>query len=154
MKFALYARVSRTDLNLDNQLIKLEEYAKRMGWQYELFTEKESTRNTRPVKEDLKARLFRKEFDGVVVAALDRWARSVSEFALELHDFQDRNIAFISLREGFDITTSMGRAMAQLTAVFAELDRELIRERTLAGLARAKAQGKKLGRPFKNKPPP
>jgi DNA invertase Pin-like site-specific DNA recombinase len=149
VKIALYARVSRTDLKLENQTIKLEEYAKRMGWKTELFLEQESTRNTRPVKEGLKKKVFAKEFDGIAVSALDRWARSVSEFALELNDFSERGITFVSLREGFDISTSIGRAMAQLCCVFAELDRELIRERTIAGLDRARASGKKLGRPRK-----
>lgn len=149
MKIALYCRVSRSDLNLENQLIPLERRAKSEGWEYTLFTEKESTRNTRPIKEDLIRQLRNREFEGVAVYSLDRWCRSVSEFAQELEEFRNRKIGFYSIREGFAFDTAMGQAMAQMAMVFAQLERELIRERTLLGLDRARAQGKKLGRPRK-----
>jgi len=147
VRVILYARVSRNDLNLDNQLIPLKRRADNEQWEYVIFTEKESTRNTRPVKEEVLKLLRNKEFDGVCVYALDRWCRSVSEFALELEEFERRKIGFYSLRESFVFDSAMGRAMAQLVMVFAQLERDLIRERTMAGLDRARAWGKKLGRP-------
>ena len=152
MKVALYARVSRADLNLENQLGPLRKRAIAEGWEAEEITEKESTRNTRPIKEDLIKRLRSKELQGVAVYSLDRWCRSVPEFAQELEEFEKRGIAFYSLREGFNFDTAMGKAMAYLAMVFAQLERDLIRERTMAGLARARAQGKVLGRPRKSPP--
>ncbi len=151
MNIALYCRVSRADLNLENQLLPLKRRAESERWTYEVFTEKESSRNTRPVKEDLKRRLRNREFEGVCVYALDRWCRSVSEFAQELEEFNKRKIGFYTVREGFSFDSAIGTAMAQLVMVFAQLERDLIRERTMAGLDRARAQGKKLGRPRKQK---
>jgi len=78
-KFAIYVRVSTQDQNLENQINPLLEYAKRMGWDFELFKEKESTRKTRPVQYDLYNRLLKKEFEGVLIYKFDRWARSTSE---------------------------------------------------------------------------
>ena len=151
MRVALYARVSRDDLNLENQVMPLRKWAENQPGveAIELFTEKESSRNTRPVKEELLKKLRLHEFDGVAVYALDRWCRSVSEFAFELEEFEKRGLKFYSLREGFAFDTAMGKAMAQMAMVFAQLERDLIRERTLAGLKRARAQGKVLGRPRK-----
>lgn len=148
MKIALYCRVSRADLNLENQLLPLKKRAESEGWEYQIFTEKESSRNTRPVKEELKRLLRNREFDGVCVYALDRWCRSVSEFASELEEFNKRKIGFYSIREGFSFDSAIGTAMAQFMMVFAQLERDLIRERTLAGLDRARAKGIKLGRPW------
>lgn len=151
MKIILYARVSRRDLNLENQLIPLRKRAQRDGWETQEFVEKESTRNTRPVKEEVLRKLRNKEFDGVCVSSFDRWCRSVSEFALEIEEFKNRGIAFYSLREGFAFDTAMGHAMATVVMAFAQLERDLIRERTLAGLDRARAEGKTLGRPRKKR---
>lgn len=151
MKVALYARVSRSDLNLENQIGPLQRRAEAEGWDTILYTETESTRNTRPVKEQVMKALRNRELDGVCVYALDRWCRSVSEFALELDEFGKRNIAFYSIREGFAFDTAIGKAMAYMAMTFAQLERDLIRERTMAGLARARAWGKKLGRPRKVK---
>jgi len=146
IKIAIYARVSRWDSNIDNQLGPLKKRAIAEDWETTIFTEQESTRKTRPVKEELLKKLRNKEFDGVIVYSLDRWCRSVSEFAMELEEFKNRKIAFYSLREGFSFDTAIGQAMATMAMVFAQLERDLIRERTLAGLERAKAWGKIGGR--------
>jgi len=146
LRIAIYARVSRADLNLENQLEPLRRRALAENWQYEIFTEQESTRHTRPIKEVILKKLRNKELDGVCVYALDRWCRSVSEFAGELEEFNRRNIKFYSLREGFAFDTAMGMAMAQMAMVFAQLERDLIRERTHQGLKSANAKGKILGR--------
>lgn len=149
MKIIIYARVSRSDLDLENQLRPLKKRAEAEGWDYTIFSEKESTRKSRPIKEEVLKLLRNKEYNGVCVYSLDRWCRSVSEFALELDEFNTRNILFYSIREGFSFDTAIGRAMATMAMTFAQLERDLIRERTLAGLDRARAWGKKLGRPFK-----
>lgn len=148
MKYAIYCRVSGRDQHPENQRIELEEYAKRMGYEYEVFEEKESTRNTRPIKEALLRRLRQKEFAGVIVVKLDRWARSISELILEAKDlFIAKDISFLSLRDNIDLSTSSGRLMFHIFSAFAEFERDLIRERTMAGLERAKKEGKRLGRP-------
>lgn len=75
----------------------------------------------------------------------------MSELVLELEEFSKSGKALISLKEGFDLSSAAGRLMANLLASMANFERDMIRERTMLGLARARAQGKKLGRPFKNK---
>lgn len=151
MKFAIYLRVSTQDQNLENQKLPLEAYAKRMGWDYELFEEKESTRKTRPVQWELYNRLLKKEFDGLLIFKFDRWARSLKELVEHIERLVERDVKVVSYSENIELSSSMGRAMLGIIAVFAQLERDLIRERTLAGLARARAQGKKLGRPTKGK---
>lgn len=150
MKAAIYCRVSRDDLNLENQLLPLEKYANMQGWDYEIFKEKESTRKTRPIQDEIYRRALRGEFDCILVFKFDRWARSASELITHLNDFRNKGVKFISYSESIDPETSYGRAFFGFIAVMAEFERDLIRERTMAGLARAKAWGKKLGRPRKN----
>lgn len=154
MKVAIYVRVSTQEQNLDNQKIPLIEYCKRMNWDYEVFEEKESTRKTRPVQWDLYNRLLRKEFDGLIIYKFDRWARSSKELIEHTEKFIEKNIKVFSYSENIDLSSAMGRAMLTIISAFAQLERDIIRERTLLGLARAKAQGKKLGRPFKKKQTP
>ncbi len=147
MKVAIYCRVSRTDQNLENQTMILEKYCKRMEYDYELFVEKISTRKTRPVQWDLYNRLLRKEFDGLIIYKFDRWARSTKELIEHMEALIEKGVLVYSYSENIDLNSSMGRAMLTIISAFAQLERDIIRERTLAGLARAKAQGKKLGRP-------
>lgn len=147
MKIALYVRVSRSDLNNDNQRIQLEEHAKHKGWTYEVFQETESTRKTRPIKEELLNKLRKREFEGVLIYKLDRWARSLQELIMNITELRERNIHFMVLTQPIDTSSSSGMFMFQILGAFAEFEREMIRERTIAGLDRARAQGKKLGRP-------
>jgi len=147
--WAIYVRVSKRDMNPENQLNQLEEYARRNGWRYCIFSESESTRKTRPVKAAILARLRKREFEGVLVWKLDRWARSLAELILELDEFQAKGIQFVSMTQNIDTTTASGRLMVQILGAFAEFERELIRERTMAGLDRARARGKHIGRPKK-----
>lgn len=146
MNVAVYLRVSTIDQHPENQRLQLEERVKREGWTATYFEEKESTRNTRPVKEELKRRLLQKEFDGLLVWKLDRWGRSMSELALELEAFKEAGVRFISHQEAFDYGTTTGAFMANILACFAQMERDIIRERTLAGLARARAAGRIGGR--------
>jgi DNA invertase Pin-like site-specific DNA recombinase len=147
MKVAIYVRVSTQDQELDNQIIPLRGYAERMGWEYEIFQEKESTRKSRPVQYALYTSLMRKEYDGLLIYKFDRWARSTQELVSHIEGLVNRGINIYSYSENIDLSSSMGRAMLTILSAFAQLERDLIRERTLAGLDRAKAWGKKLGRP-------
>ncbi len=146
MRVAIYVRVSKTDQILENQLIPLKKYCERMNYEFEVFEEKESTRKTRPVQWALYNRLLRKEFDGLIIYKFDRWARSTKELIDHMETLIEKKVMVYSLTENIDLSSSMGRAMLTIISAFAQLERDIIRERTLAGLARAKAQGKKLGR--------
>jgi DNA invertase Pin-like site-specific DNA recombinase len=149
MRVIIYCRVSRMDLNTDNQRLRLEEYAKLKGWEYEVFEETESTRKTRPVKEKVLSLLREGKFDGVLIYKLDRWARSLQELIMNVTEITNRGKSFTVLTQPFDTTSASGMLMMQILGAFAEFEREMIRERTMAGLDRARAQGKTLGRPRK-----
>lgn len=157
MKVAIYVRVSRIDLNPENQLLELEQFAKSMNWDYEIFEEKESTRKTRPVKQQVFQEALQKKWDLIFVYKLDRWARSLQELINDFNQLQVNKAAFRSLKDNIILDDDpRNMLMIQILGAFAEFERAMIRERTLAGLARAKAEGKKLGRPKKytrRKPP-
>jgi len=150
MKVAIYVRVSTIDQNLENQILVLEQYAQRMGYAYEIFSEKESTRKTRPIQYELYNKLLRKEFDGLIIYKFDRWARSTKELVDHMERLHEKGIMIYSYTENIDLSSSMGRAMLTIISAFAQLERDIIRERTIAGLNRARARGKKLGRPSKS----
>jgi DNA invertase Pin-like site-specific DNA recombinase len=147
MKVAVYVRVSTQDQTVENQKLPLIEYCKRMNWDYEIFEETESTRNSRPIQWKLYNQLLHKEFDGLVIYKFDRWARSTKELIEHIENLVERDVKVFSYAENIDLNSSMGRAMLTIISAFAQLERDLIRERTIAGLKRARAQGKKLGRP-------
>jgi putative DNA-invertase from lambdoid prophage Rac len=147
MNVALYARVSTLEQTNDNQTVRLIEYATRYQWQYTLYEEVMSSRKTRPIKAALLQKLRRKEYDAVVVWKLDRWARSSQELSLEIEELFDKGIPFISISDNIDLSTATGKLQFQILSAFAEFERNLIRDRTMEGLARAKLQGKILGRP-------
>jgi len=147
MKVALYLRTSTANQTVENQRIRLIEYAESNGYKYDVHQEVESTRKTRPVKQALLSKLRKKEYDAVIVYKLDRWARSSTELILDAKELIDRGIRFISVSDNLDFGTAAGKLHFQILSAFAEFERELIRERTIEGLNRAKSQGKKPGRP-------
>ncbi len=147
MKIAIYCRVSTEGQTTENQRIPLVDYADRQGWTYEIFEETETTRKTRPIKQALMKRLRRMEFDALLVLKLDRWARSLRELTLDIEELHNKNITFISLNDGIDLSTATGKLQFQILAAFAEFERNLISQRTLEGLDRARKQGIRLGRP-------
>lgn len=146
-KVALYCRVSTKKQTNENQKIKLIEYASERSLKFDLYEEVESSRKTRPVKQELLMKLRKGEYSSVIVYKLDRFARSSRELILEIQELIDKGIGFISLSDNLDFTNSVGRLHFQILAAFAEFERSLISERTKEGIERAKAQGKKLGRP-------
>jgi DNA invertase Pin-like site-specific DNA recombinase len=130
MKIALYARVSTLDQHPENQKHQLVHFAEKEGYQYEFFEEKETTRKTRPVKNELYHRLLKKEFDGVAVVALTRWARSLTELVREVTILWDKGVKFISLKENIDLSSATGRLQFHMFCAFAEFERGIISERT------------------------
>ena len=154
MKVALYARVSKAlEQNPENQLIELRRWA--AACQHEVegeYTDEISSKDTRPSKEQVLKKLRLGIVDGVAFYALDRWGRNMSELVLELEEFSKTGKIMMSMKEGLDLSTAAGRMFANILAAMANFERERIRERTLLGLARARAWGKKLGRPKKSPP--
>ena len=152
MRIALYARVSKAlEQNPENQLLELRRWA--AASQNEVvgeFVDEVSSKDTRPNKEAVLKMLRLGEIDGVAFWSLDRWGRTMSELVLELEEFSKSGKSMFSMKEGIDLSTAAGRLMANMLSAMANFERDRIRERTLLGLARARAQGKKLGRPTKD----
>src|SRR6202050_2728767 len=149
-RVGLYARVSTFDQHtIPLQLRALRECAARRGWTIAMqVKEVGSGAVQRQLREKLLAPGRRREIDVVLVWRLDRWGRSVADLLATLQELDHLGVGFVSLTEALDLTTPAGRAMAGLLAVFAEFEREILRERVRAGLAHARQSGKKLGRPI------
>jgi len=103
--------------------------------------------SVRELRTEIIAAARRPEIDVVLVWRLDRWGRSVTDLLATLQELEHLGVGFVSLTEALDLTTPTGRAMAGWLAVFAEFEREILRERVRAGLAHARQNGKRLGRP-------
>ena len=131
------------------QIRALREYSARRGWMIALqVKEVGSGASQRQQREKLLESARRREIDVVLVWRLDRWGRSVPDLLTTLQELNHLGVGFVSLTEALDLTTPAGRAMAGLLAVFAEFEREILRERVRAGVAHARQNGKKLGRPI------
>jgi DNA invertase Pin-like site-specific DNA recombinase len=150
LRAGLYARVSTNDqqtLAMQNRAMR--EYAARRGWTVALqVREVNSGAARREARERLLEAARRREIDVVLVWRLDRWGRSVTDLLATLQELEHLDVGFISLTEALDLTTPTGRAMAGMLAIFAEFEREILRERTRAGLVHAREHGKRLGRPM------
>ena len=145
----LYTRVSTDDQQtIPLQVRALRDYAVRRGWTIALqVKEVGSGASERQLREKLLEAGRRREIDVVLVWRLDRWGRSVADLLTTLQELEHLGVGFVSLTEALDLTTPAGRAMAGLLAVFAEFERDILRERVRAGLAHARQNGKRLGRP-------
>lgn len=147
-KIAIYCRVSTDEQSTENQRRQLVEYAEYKGWEYEVFEETQSTRSkSLPIKQDILSRIKANEFDGVLVKKLDRFGRTLSTMITEIKQIVDAGKSFYSHSENLDFSTATGQLQIHILSAFAEYEREVIRERTIAGLQRARAQGRKGGRP-------
>ncbi len=146
---AAYVRVSTRDQNKDTQLQVIRGYAKRRGLQLsEYIDEGESGASaSRPALDRLLADARLRLFDVVIVWKFDRAARSVGHLDQMLKEFQALGIEFASLTEALDTSTPAGRLMFHVLGSVAEFERDLIRERVIAGMERARREGKKFGRP-------
>jgi putative DNA-invertase from lambdoid prophage Rac len=149
LRVGLYARVSTHDQQtLPLQISAMREYAAKRGWIIVAqIKEVGSGAAQRELRATLIAAARRRQIDVVLVCRLDRWGRSVADLVSTLQELQHLEVGFVSLTEALDLTTPAGRAMAGLLAVFAEFEKEILRERVCAGLAHARQRGKRLGRP-------
>lgn len=141
--FIGYSRVSTNDQSLDSQIDKLKEY----GCE-KIFTDVVSgAKSERKGLSDMLE--YARSGDTVVVFRLDRLGRSLKDLIEIMNKFQDKGIHFKSLSENIDTSTPTGKLIFHITGAFAEFERNIIRERTKAGLESARARGKNGGRPSK-----
>ena len=152
LRVAIYLRVSTDGQTVENQRLELEAAAERHGWHMvATFTDQGISgakgREQRPGLDELLKGVARKEFDLIAAWSVDRLGRSLQDLIGFLGEVHAKGIDLYLHQQGIDTTTPTGKAMFQMMGVFAEFERAMIRERVNAGLARAKAQGKTLGRP-------
>jgi DNA invertase Pin-like site-specific DNA recombinase len=150
-RVAVYARVSTTNYGQDvsMQTRELHQFAEARGWtiagEY-IDASVSGAKDSRPELNRLMADAKRRTFDVVLVWKLDRFGRSLKHLVAALGEFEALGIAFVSLRDSFDLTTPAGRLMFNVVASFAEFERDLIRERVKAGIANRRAKGFRVGR--------
>jgi len=149
-KVVLYSRVSTHNQSIELQEREIREYLKTKP-DYVLvehFSDLgiSGSKSSRPELNRLMERAKNKDFDIIIVWKLDRLARSLSHLISLITTFKECNVELVSLRDGIDFTTAQGRLMFGIIGALAEFERELIRERVVAGLQNAKAKGVKLGR--------
>jgi DNA invertase Pin-like site-specific DNA recombinase len=145
---AIYARVSTTDQTCENQLLELRRYCEARGWQATEYVDSgiSGAKDRRPALDQLMTDAKRRKLDVVVCWKLDRFGRSLAHLITAIQTLTDAGVGFTSIGEGIDTRSATGRLMLGILGSFAEFERERIRERIHAGLARARRQGQRLGR--------
>lgn len=151
-RVAFYARVSTNGQTVENQLRDLRGVARRQGWNVvETFADEgisgSKGRDKRPGFDALLMAVTRRDVDMVAAWSVDRLGRSLQDLVAFLEELRAKDVDLFLHRQGLDTTTPSGRAMFGMLSVFGEFERAMIQERVRAGLARAKAKGKRLGRP-------
>src|SRR5436305_2748550 len=154
MKAAIYARVSTVDQEPENQLQELRRYVQARGWAATEYVDRgvSGAKDRRPALDDLVRDARRRRFDVLVCWRLDRLGRNLRHLITLLDELQALGIAFVSLAEGIAATTPAGKLQMHILGAIAEFERARIAERVRAGLQRARAQGKRLGRPRQSTP--
>ena len=146
---AIYARVSTFDQEPENQLQELRRYVQARGWRATEYIDKgvSGAKDSRPALDRLVIDARRRTFDTLIVWRLDRLGRNLKHLITLLEEVHAMGVAFVSLHEGIDATTPAGKLQMHILGAIAEFERARIAERVKAGLARAKANGRRLGRP-------
>ena len=130
------------------QLSAMRDYAKKRKWVVAVeVKDVGSGATTRPKREELIEAARRREIDAILVWRLDRWGRSLVDLVNTLQELTALEVGFVSLSEALDLTTPSGRALAGMLAVFAEFERDILRDRVKAGIAQARQEGRPHGRP-------
>lgn len=148
-KVFLYLRVSTIDQNVESQKFALLDYCARQGLtNYEMFIDHgiSGAKESRPALNEMMARVENKECSQVIVFSFSRFARSVSHLLKALQKFKEKNIRFVSTTEQLDTNSPMGLALFTILGALAQMEREIIRNRVIAGLQNAKSKGKRIGR--------
>jgi DNA invertase Pin-like site-specific DNA recombinase len=149
-RVAIYARVSTKDQTCENQLRDLREFSNTRRWTIVkefVDTGFSGAKHDRPALSDCMGFVRKRQADMLLVWRFDRFARSVSHLITTLENLRTLGVDFVSYQENVDTGTAQGRMVFSVMASLAEFERELIRERVLSGLRRAKADGVELGRP-------
>jgi DNA invertase Pin-like site-specific DNA recombinase len=151
LRVALYGRVSTVDKGQDVnlQIDELRSHAGQRDWDITgIYCDigVSGSKEIRPQFQRLMADAKQRRFDAVLVWKLDRFGRSLKHLVNALSDLDDFGVRFVSLHDGFDLTTAQGRLLFQIVGAMCEFERNLIRERVRAGMARAKAKGHTIGR--------
>src|SRR6201997_2547743 len=151
-RVAIYLRVSTLDQTTANQERELREVAARMGCEVvKVYRDHgvsgAKSRDERPQLDRLCRGATKRAFDAIMAWSVDRLGRSLQDLVKFLSEIHALKINLYLHQQGLDHTTPAGKAMFQMMGVFAEFERAIIQERVRAGLARAKAEGKQLGRP-------
>ena len=149
MTTVTYCRVSTADQTVDNQALELQGVADKAGWEIaKTYTDVISGAKSKRIGLDALMRgVRRKEVDRVLIWDISRLGRSLQHLIGLLEEFQANGVALYFHQQALDTSTPSGKAMFQMLGVFSEFERGMIQERVKAGLQRAKAQGKRLGRP-------
>lgn len=151
MRAALYARVSKADESQDpeNQLVRLRDYASSRGWAvYKEYVDRASGADAnRPQLRRMLRDADSRRFNMVITVKIDRIARSSFDLKRMIGDLEGRGVGFECTDQPFSTNTPTGKLLFGILGEIAEFERSLIVERTKAGLQRAKARGKRLGRP-------
>jgi site-specific DNA recombinase len=146
MKVAIYARVSTTPQDLDQQIAACKRFCEYRNFEIAIiYSEKISSTKQRPEYQKMLVELRACKYDGVVVFRLDRLGRKARELSLLVDELENKGIRVFSINENFDTSTAIGRAMRELIMIFAQLEREQIGEATKQRLSAVKAAGKRLG---------
>jgi DNA invertase Pin-like site-specific DNA recombinase len=152
MRAALYLRVSTKKQSVELQLSDLSSVASRLGWEVvnvyqDVGFSGALSKQERPALESLMQAAMRKEFELIALWSIDRLARSTVDLFHTMLDLRERGIELYVHKQAIDTSTPSGKLMWQILGVFAEFEREIIRDRVRAGIANARANGVKLGRP-------
>ena len=152
VQVAIYSRVSTDHQTTENQERELRAIADRMGWTIVKVYQDQGvsgakSRENRPAFDALCKDASRRQFDLIAAWSVDRLGRSLQDLVGFLTEVHALGINLFLHQQGVDTTTPAGKALFQMMGVFAEFERAMIQERVKAGLERAKAQGKVLGRP-------
>jgi DNA invertase Pin-like site-specific DNA recombinase len=149
MRIALYARVSTADQHPEAQLAPLRAWAATRGAEVAEFVDRgvSGRKDRRPALDRLLASLRHGEVDAIAVVKLDRLARSVRHLTMLAAEFEALEVDLIALDQGIDTSSAAGRLLFHILGSIGEFEADLISDRTRAGLAAARARGKRLGRP-------
>ncbi len=149
-RVAIYARVSNKEQSVDMQLTDLERYSQERNLNvFKVYKDNgvSGTKETRPALNALMDDAKKRKFDVVLVWRFDRFARSTKHLVTALYEFRNLGIDFISYQENIDTSSPLGEAIFTIISAMSKLERDIIAERVKGGLRKAKANGKRLGRP-------
>jgi DNA invertase Pin-like site-specific DNA recombinase len=146
---ALYLRVSTNAQSTDAQLAELKQLVERRGWKYKVFCDKgqSGAKESRPAFDEMMREVRRGHFAAICIWALDRLARSLRQLLDISLELQRLNVDLVAVKQDLDTSSASGRLVFGVLSTVAEFERDLLKERVRAGIAQARRDGKRLGRP-------